>query len=67
MELCAKYIPISQRIRERNSNPFTALTDQQEQHIEIITNEMAAFRENLVRIWCNHGCKTKRRLTSYFR
>jgi len=46
-ELDAKLIPLSQHIRALNSNPRTHLSDRQEKHIDIITEELARLSQDL--------------------
>jgi len=46
-DISAKLIPLSKYIRDLNSNPKTHLSDRQERHIDVITEEMAILSQDL--------------------
>ena len=45
--LDAKLIPLSKHIRILNSDPDTKLSDRQEKHVDIITEELARLSQDL--------------------
>jgi len=46
-DIPAKLIPLSKHIRALNTNPSTHLSDRQERHIDIITEELAILSQDL--------------------
>ena len=47
MDIDAKLTPLSKVIRELNKNPDTRITQRQEKHIDIITEELAVLSQDL--------------------
>ncbi|GKS67368.1 hypothetical protein YTPLAS73_09150 [Nitrosarchaeum sp.] len=46
-EIYAKLIPLSQEIRDRNQHFKTRLTEKQEKHVDIITEELSILSQDL--------------------
>lgn len=46
-EMYAKLIPLSQEIRDRNHDFKTRLTEKQEKHVDIITEELSILSQDL--------------------
>ncbi|MBL4817977.1 MAG: hypothetical protein JKY15_01920 [Deltaproteobacteria bacterium] len=46
-DLDAKLIPLSKHIRILNNNPRTKLSDRQEKHVDIITEELSILSQDL--------------------
>jgi len=47
VEIPARFIPLSKVIRDRNLNPRTHLSERQEKHVDIITEELAVLSQDL--------------------
>jgi len=46
-DIPAKLIPLSKYIRDLNSNPKNHISDRQEKHVDVITEELAILSQDL--------------------